>query len=241
MAQMSFEQSMRILESAGIELERIDEARGAFSQRRFERALSAAMREVDQHYLDTKYHKPAFKRDGRSYYHEIKPNPRNGVTVYVQCLPGWSEEGVIQRLIKTLNQKLDELGVNLEGDESWRYSSTKNSSGEYVQCVYFYPRRVLSADQRTGWIKGWNPSVSAVRVDVGGEIVSFRRERELKSKTIDNGYRQLSGRSTDELWVSSDRSMAILVHVSSIHPAAGTDYSARLLGPEETKKYLGEK
>lgn len=241
MTEMSFEQSMKILESAGVKLERIDEARGAFSMRRFERALSAAMREVDQHYIDSKYHKPAFKRDGRSYYHEIKPNPRNGVTVYVQCLPGWFEEGVIQRLVKCLNQKLDELGVNLEGDESWRYSSVKTDSGKYVQCVYFYPRRVLSADTKTGWIKGWNPSVSTVRVDVGGEIVSFRRDSELDSKIIDNGYRQLSGRSTDELWVSSDRSMAILVHVSSIHPAAGTDYSARLLSPEETKKLLSEK
>ena len=47
MAQMSFEQSMKILESAGIELERIDEARGAFSLRKFERVLNAAMREVD--------------------------------------------------------------------------------------------------------------------------------------------------------------------------------------------------
>lgn len=241
MREMSFEQSMKILESAGVKLERIDESRNAFSVRRFERALSAAMREVDQHYLDSQYHKPALKRDGRSYYREIKPNSWNGVTVYVQCLPGWYEEGVIQRLIKTLNQKLDELGVALEGDESWRYSSTKTDSGEYVQVFSFNPPSTLEADPGTGRIKRWNAIGSAVLVDVGGKKMKFKYERELDSKIIDNGYRQLSGRSSDELWVSSDRSMAILVHVSSIHPAAGTDYSARVLSPDETKKLLSEK
>ena len=240
MAEMSFERSMRILESAGVKLERIDEARGAFSQRRFERALNAAMREVDQHYLDTEYRKPAFKRDGRSYYTQIKPNPMNGVTVYVKCIPGWLEEGVIRRLIKTLNQKLDEAGVDLEGDESWTYSSTKNDEGEWVQYAFFGPRSVLRVDPNTGLIKGWNPSSSVVKVDADGKVMSFRHEKQLDSKIIDNGYRQLSGRSSDDLWVSSDRTRAILVHASSIHPAAGTDYSARLLSPEDTKKYLGE-
>lgn len=48
MTEMSFERSLRILESAGVKLERIYEARGAFSMRRFERALNSAMREVDQ-------------------------------------------------------------------------------------------------------------------------------------------------------------------------------------------------
>ena len=131
MAQMTFEQSMKILESAGVELERIDEARGAFSQRRFERALNAAMREVDQHYLSTKYHKPAFRKDGRSYYAHFKPNSWGGLTVYVQCLPGWFEEGVMRKLITTLNQKLEDAGVPLEGDESWDYHSTKDNMGEY--------------------------------------------------------------------------------------------------------------
>lgn len=239
MSKMSFERSMQILESAGLKLERIDEARGAFSMRRFERALNAAMREVDQHYLDTKYRKPAFKRDGRSYYTQIKPNSRGGVTVYVQCLPGWLEEGVIRRLIKTLNQKLEEVGVNLVGDESWKYSSTKDDRGEWVQDATFNPPRVLEVDPR-GFIKGWNPSSSVVKVDVDGKTMKFKHEKELDSKIIDNGYRQLNGHSSDDLWVSADRTRAILVHASSIHPAAGTDYSARLLGPEETKKYLGD-
>jgi hypothetical protein len=240
MTEMSFERSIRILESAGVKLERIDEARGAFSMRRFERALNAAMREVDQHYLDTKYRKPAFKRDGRSYYTQIKPNPEKGVTVYVKCLPGWLEEGVIRRLIKTLNQKLDEAGVDLEGDESWTYSSTKNDEGEWVQYAFFGPRRVLSVDPKTRLIKGWRAAGSVVQVDVDGKVMKFKHEKQLDSKIIDNGYRQLSGRSSDELWVSSDRSMAILVHVSTIHPAAGTDYTARLLTPAETKKYLSD-
>lgn len=147
---------------------------------------------------------------------------------------------MIKRLIKTLNQKLDELGVALEGDESWTYSSTKTDSGKYAQVVSFNPPKILEADPGTGKIRRWNSIGSTVLVDVGGKTMKFKRERELDSKIIDNGYRQLSGRSTDDLWVSTDRSRAILVHSSSIHPAAGTDYSARLLSPEETKKYLSE-
>ena len=240
MAQMSFEQSMKILESAGVKLERIDEARGAFSQRRFERALNTAMREVDQHYLDTKYHKPAFKRDGRSYYYEIKPNDWNsGVTVYVQCLPGWFEEGVIRRLIKTLNQKLEDVGVNLEGDEEWRYSSTNTERG-YVQVIGFNLPKAMEVDPKTGYIKNWRAIGSTVLVNVEGRKMRFKQEKNLSHKIRDNGSRQLTGYSNDDLWVSTDRSRAIIVHTSCIHPAAGVDYSAKLLGPEETKKYLSD-
>lgn len=63
MSKMCFDESMKILESAGVKLERIDESRNTFSVRRFERALNAAMREVDQRYLDSKYHKLAFVRE----------------------------------------------------------------------------------------------------------------------------------------------------------------------------------
>lgn len=240
MPEMSFEQSMRILEAAGIELQRIDESRGAFSMRRFERALNAAMREVDQHYLDTKDHKPAFRKDGRSYYGETKPNSWGGVTVYVQCNRGWFEEGVMRRLIKILNQKLDEYGVNLQGNESWRYSSTKDSKGEYVQCATFNPPAILEVDPKTMFIKGWNAIGSTVTVKIGGKTMKFKHEKQLDSKIRDNGYRQLTGHSSDDLWVSTDRSRAIIVHTSCIHPAAGIDYSARLLSPEETKKYLDD-
>lgn len=230
---------MKILESAGVGLERIDEARGAFSQRRFERALNAAMREVDQHYLSTKYHKPAFRKDGRSYYAHFKPNSWGGLTVYVQCLPGWFEEGVMRELIKTLNKKLEEVGVNLEGNESWTYSSTKDDMGEYVQYATFNPPKALDVDPR-GFIKNWNATGSTVLVNVGGKTMKFKHEKQLSSEIRDNGYRQLTGHSSDDLWVSTDGSKAILVHASTIHPAAGTDYTARLLSPEETKKYLGD-
>ena len=240
MAKMSFEQSMKILESAGIELERIDEARGAFSQRRFERALNAAMREVDQYYLSTKYHKPAFRKDGRSYYSHFKPNSWGGLTVYVQCLPGWFEEGVMRKLITILNQKLEDAGVPLEGDESWDYHSTKDNMGEYVLYATFNPRKVLEADPKTGWIKGWNPRGSVVQVNVGGKIEKFKHEKQLKSEIRDNGYRQLTGHSSEDLWLSTDRTKGILVDTSCIHPAAGIDVTARLLSPEETKKYLSE-
>lgn len=240
MAEMSFEQSMKILESAGVKLERIDEARGAFSQRRFERALNAAMREVDQYFLNTKYHRPAFMREGRSFYSEFKPNSWKGLTVYVKCNLGWSTESVMRRLITVLNQKLEDVGVPLVGDESWEYHSTKNDQGVYVQYATFNPPKILESDPKTGWIKGWNPRGSIVKVAVGGKIVSFKHEKQLDSKIIDNGVRQMVGHSSDDLWVSTDRKMAILVNTSCIHPAAGTDYSARLLSPEETKKYLSE-
>lgn len=240
MAEMSFEQSMKILESAGVELERIDEARGAFSMRKFERALNSALREVDQYYLESKDHRPAFTKDGRSYYGEIKPNTRNGVTVYVKCNPGWSTESVMRRLIKTLNLKLYEAGISLEGDESWEYSSTKDDKGVYVHYAHFNPPRVLEVDQNSPWIRHWNPRGSVVQVNVGGKIVRFKHEKQLSSKIIDNGSRQLTGHSSDDLWVSTDRKMAILVNTSCIHPAAGIDYSARLLSPEETKKYLDD-
>lgn len=240
MAEMSFEQSMKILESAGVELERIDEARGAFSMRKFERALNSALREVDQYYLESKDHRPAFAKDGRSYYGEIKPNTRKGVTVYVKCNPGWSTESVMRRLIKSLNLKLYEAGISLEGDESWEYSSTKDDKGVYVHYAHFNPPRVLEVDQNSPWIRHWNPRGSVVQVNVGGKIVRFKHEKQLSSKIIDNGSRQLTGHSSDDLWVSTDRKMAILVNTSCIHPAAGIDYSARLLTPEETKKYLSE-
>lgn len=240
MAEMSFEQSKKILESAGMKLERIDEARNAFSLRKFERALNAAMREVDQYYLSTKDNKPAFMKDGRSYYGEIKPNSWNGVTVYVKCNLGWSTESVMRRLIKTLNVKLYEAGISLEGNESWEYSSTKDSMGVYVQYAAFNPPRVLEVDERSPWIKHWNPRGSTVQVNVGGKITRFNHEKQLKSEIRDNGYRQLTGHSSDDLWLSTDRKQGILVHTSCIHPAAGTDVSARLLSAEETKKYLSE-
>jgi hypothetical protein len=235
---MNKEQALEILNEAGVKLERIDEARGAFSQRRFERALNAAMREVDQHYLSTKYHKPAFRRkDGRSYYSHFEPNSWGGVTVYVQCLPGWFQEGVMRELIKTLNKKLEEAGINLEGNESWTYSSTKDNMGEYVEYATFNPPKVLEVDP-SGWIKNWNATGSTVLVNVDGRKMRFKHEKNLSHKIRDNGTRQLNGHSSDDLWVSTDRSRAIIVHTSCIHPAAGVDYSAKLLDPEETKKIL---
>ena len=68
--------------------------------------------------------------------------------------------------------------------------------------------------------------------------MKFKHEKQLNSEIRDNGYRQLTGHSSDDLWVSTDRSRAIIVHTSCIHPALGVDYSAKLLSPEETKKIL---
>lgn len=238
---MNKEQALEILNEAGVELERIDEARGAFSLRKFERVLNAAMREVDQHYLDSKDHKPAFMKDGRSYYHEIKPNDWNkGVTVYVDVNSGWFIEGVVQRLIKNLNEKFQEAGIDLQGNENWKYSSTKNDAGHYVQVIGFNPPEAMEVDPKTGYIKHWRAIGSSVLVNVDGRKMRFKHEKTFSQKTHDNGYRQLNGHSSDDLWVSTDRSRAIIVHTSCIHPAAGTDYSAKLLDSEETKKILNE-
>lgn len=241
MAEMTFEQSKQILESAGIELERIDEARGAFSKRTFERVISSAMRDVDQDYLDGKYHKPAFERDGRSPYLEViyknnDPRPM----IYVKVAPGWFEEGVMRRLAKVANQKLADAGIDLYGTEDWTYRTTKTAIGASVQYMIFNPTDGLTVDPKTMWIKNWKADSSVAKVDVGGKKMTFKFEKELNKQIRDNGSRQLTGHSSDQLWVSTDRSRAILVHVSCIHPAAGTDYSARLLGPEETQKYLRE-
>lgn len=237
---MNKEQALEILNEAGIALERIDEARGAFSLRKFERVLNAAMREVDQHYLDTKDHKPAFKRDGRSYYHEIKPNDWNsGVTVYVDVNSGWFIEGVIQRLIKELNDKFQEFGINLQGNEKWRYSSANTDRG-YVQVIGFSPPKTMEVDPKTGYIENWRAIGSTVLVNVDGKKMRFKHEKNLSHKIRDNGTRQLTGHFSDDLWLSTDRSRGIIVHTSCIHPAAGTDYSAKLLSSEETKKLLSE-
>ena len=236
---MNREQAIEILNEAGVELERIDEARGAFSMRKFERVLNAAMREVDQHYLDSKDHNPAFMKDGRSYYHEIKPNEWNsGVTVYVDVNSGWFVEGVVRRLIKLLNEKFQEAGIDLQGNENWKYSSTKNNAGHYVQVIGFNKPQSLEVNPKTGYIRGWRAIGSSVVVNVDGRKMRFNHEKQLNSQIRDNGTRQLNGHSSDDLWVSADRSRAIIVHTSCIHPAAGTDYSARLLSPQETKKML---
>lgn len=235
---MNKEQALEILNEAGVELERIDEARGAFSLRKFERVLNAAMREVDQHYLDSKDHKPAFMKDGRSYYHEIKPND-NGVTVYVDVNSRWFIEGVVRRLIELLNEKFQEVGINLQGNEDWRYSSTNTPRG-YVQVIYFRPPEAMEVDPKTGYIKHWRAIGSTVLVNVDGRKMRFKQEKNLSHKIRDNGSRQLTGYSNDDLWVSTDRSRGIIVHTSCIHPAAGVDYTARLLSPEETKKLLSE-
>ena len=236
---MNKEQALEILNEAGVALERIDEARGAFSLRKFERVLNAAMREVDQHYLDTKDHNPAFKRDGRSYYHEIKPNDWNkGVTVYVEVNSGWFIEGVIQRLIKNLNEKFQEFGINLQGNENWKYSSTENDAGHYVQVIGFSLPKAMEVDPKTGYIENWRAIGSTVLVNVDGKKMRFKHEKNLSHKIRDNGTRQLTGHFSDDLWLSTDRSRGIIVHTSCIHPAAGTDYSAKLLSQEETKKLL---
>ena len=236
---MNKEQALEILNEAGVELERIDEARGAFSLRKFERILNAAMREVDQQFLDSKDHKPAFIKSGRSYYHEIKPNDWNkGVNVYIDVNSAWFIEGVVRKLIKNLNAKLQEAGIDLQGDEYWSYSSTKNDAGHYVQFVGFRPTNVMEVDPKTMYIKHWNATGSTVVVKVEGKKMRFKYEKNLGRQIRDNGTRQLSGHSSDDLWVSTDRSRAIIVHTSCIHPAAGTDYSAKLLGPGETKKIL---
>jgi hypothetical protein len=236
---MNKEQALEILNEAGVELERIDEARGAFSLRKFERVLNAAMREVDQHYLDSKDHKPAFMKDGRSYYHEIKPNDWNkGVNVYIDVNSAWFVEGVVRRLVKLLNEKLQEAGINLQGDEYWSYSSTKNDAGHYVQFVGFRPPEAMEVDPKTGYIRHWRAIGSTVLVNVDGKKMRFKQEKNLGHKIHDNGSRQLNGYSNDDLWVSTDRSRAIIVHTSCIHPAAGVDYSAKLLDREETKKLL---
>lgn len=235
---MNKEQALEILKEAGVALERIDEARCAFSLRKFERVLNAAMREVDQHYLDSKDHKPAFIKDGRSYYHEIIPNERNnGVTVYVDVNNAWFVEGVIRRLIQNLNEKFQEVGIDLQGNEEWKYSSTKNERG-YVQVIGFSPSDVMEVDPKTGYIKHWRAIGSSVVVDVDGKKMRFKYEKNLDRKIRDNGSRQMCGHSSEDLWVSTDRSRAIIVYTSCIHPAAGTDYSARLLDAEETKKIL---
>ena len=238
---MTFEQSKQILESAGIELERIDEARGAFSKRTFERVISSAMREVDQDYLDGKYHKPAFERDGRSPYLEViykNDDPRP--MIYVKCKPGWFEEGVMRRLAKVANEKLAETGINLSASEDWTYRTTHTAMGDKVLYMIFNPSEGLEVDPKTMWIKNWRSDRSVAVVNVGGKKMTFKFEKELNKQIRDNGSRQLTGHSSDQLWVSTDRSRAILVHVSCIHPAAGTDYSARLLGHGETQKYLSE-
>lgn len=236
---MNKEQALEILSEAGLELTRIDEARGTFSMRKFERALNAAMREVDQHYLDTKYQKPAFRRNGRSYYYEIKPvESWKGVSIYVEVIGGWFVEGVIQNLVKILNAKLQEAGIDLQGNENWRYSSTKNDAGQYVQVIGFKPANVMEVDPKTGYIKDWKANGSSAVVNVNGKKTRFKHEKNISNKIRDNGTRQLTGHFSDDLWVSTDRSKAILVHTSCIHPAAGTDYTARLLSPEETKKLL---
>ena len=235
---MNKEQALEILNEAGIELERIDEARGAFSLRKFERVLNAAMREVDQHYLDSKDHKPAFLKDGRSYYHEIKPNDWNsGVTVYVDVNSCCFIEGVVRRLINLLNEKFQEVGINLQGNEEWKYSSTKNERG-YVHVIGFSPPKAMEVDPKTGFIRHWRAIGSTVLVDVDGRKMRFKHEKNLGHKIRDNGYRQLNGYSDEDLWVSTDRSRAIIVHTSSIHPAAGVDSSAKLLDSAETKKIL---
>lgn len=235
---MNEKQALEILNEAGVALERIDEARGAFSLRKFERVLNAAMREVDQHYLDSKDHKPAFMKDGRSYYHVIKPNDWNsGVTVYVDVNSCWFVEGVVRRLIKELNEKFQEVGINLQGNEEWRYSSTNTERG-YVQVIGFNRPSAMEVDPKTGFIKNWRAIGSTVLVNVDGRKMRFKQEKNLSHKIRDNGSRQLTGYSNDDLWVSTDRSRAIIVHTSCIHPAAGVDYSAKLLGPEETKKIL---
>ena len=149
----------------------------------------------------------------------------------------------MRKLITILNQKLEDAGVPLEGDESWDYHSTKDNMGEYVLYATFNPRKVLEADPKTGWIKGWKPRGSVVQVNVGGKIEKFKHEKQLKSEIRDNGYRQLTGHSSEDLWLSTDRTKGILVDTSCtscIHPAAGIDVTARLLSPEETKKYLSE-
>lgn len=237
---MNKEQALEILNEAGVEVERIDEARSAFSLRKFERLLNAAMREVDQEYLDSKDHKPAFEKAGRTYYHEIKPNVWNkkGVTVYVDVKSFWFIEGVVRKLIQNLNAKFQEFGIDLQGNEDWNYSSTENDAGHYVQVIGFSPANVMEVDPKTGYINHWNATGSSVVVNVDGKKMRFKHEKNLSHKIRDNGSRQLTGHSSDDLWVSTDRSRAIIVHTSCIHPAAGTDYSARLLDLEETKKIL---
>jgi hypothetical protein len=196
------------------------------------------MREVDQQYLDSKDHKPAFMKDGRSYYHVIKPNEWNsGVTVYVDVNSRWFVEGVIRRLVKLLNEKFQEAGINLQGNEEWKYSSTNTERG-YVQTIGFNPPEAMEVDPKTGYIRHWRAIGSTVLVNVDGKKMRFKQEKNLGHKIHDNGSRQLNGYSNDDLWVSTDRSRAIIVHTSCIHPAAGVDYSAKLLDREETKKLL---
>ena len=137
-----------------------------------------------------------------------------------------------------INKKFQEAGIDLQGNEEWKYSSTKNDAGHYVQVIGFSKPDAMEVDPKTGYIKHWRSIGSSVLVNVDGRKMRFKHVKTLSQKTHDNGYRQLNGHSSDDLWVSTDRSRAIIVHTSCIHPAAGTDYSARLLSQEETKKIL---
>jgi hypothetical protein len=144
---------------------------------------------------------------------------------------------VIRRLIKLLNEKFQEVGINLQGNEEWRYSSTNTERG-YVQDIGFNPPEAMEVDPKTGYIRHRRAIGSTVLVNVDGRKLRFKQEKNLGHKIHDNGSRQLNGYSNDDLWVSTDRSRAIIVHTSCIHPAAGVDYSAKLLDREETKKLL---
>ena len=234
--------AFKILRESGKTVERIDEAKGTFSKRRFERAVQSAFKSVQSDYLATKDARPCFETNGSKIYWEVKYKEDGSVIVYTKCTGPWFVDGVMRKLTEKINDNLEAARVNLMGNEKWTYSSSTAPSGRsYCEYIYLQPREVKQVStyhDSLGKIYNWNPRGRSEKIRVGGAIRTFRPEKRISKRQIDNGSRQMLGYVIDDLWLSEDKQYGVLVHTSCINPIAGEDVSAKLITGDELKKYL---